>query len=510
MAQPLTSSTSTPSLLQRPAALLLAVGAVAFVVYLGGLANRFAMDDLPLIVQNPLVASWPGVWRAFTAPLWPPDMGGAMYRPLPLATWVLDQRMDGAAWFHLVNLLWHAGAAVTVAALARRLADDRTGLIAGMLFAVHPVHVEAVANVTGRSEVMAAVFVVLAVIAALRWDSIGWSAVCWALGMLCKENAAVLPGLVVWGWWLGFARPSRRRMMAYGASWIVVGALYAAARAMALHPYEGFSLAPIFFEAPAGAIRWTALAALADVARLLVFPLTLRADYSPDERTLILSPIDARVALGLACLAVWGALLALGWRRGRRIEAFGLGWIGIAFLPVANFVFPVGFLVAERTLYLPSVGLVLAAGAWLARSPRWPILVTALVLLGGVRTALRVPAWRSNLAVTLNIMEDSPRSYMGPKQMIGIYMDLRQPDRALEAARSSVAIFDRDPTVFVTGAVAAFATGHSRVADSLLAPLPRLCQQRCPGYYRWMAGIARRRGYPEAADSLLTRIPRAP
>jgi hypothetical protein len=94
--------------------------------------------------------------------------------------------------------------------------------------------------------------------------------------------------------------------------------------------------------------------------------------------------------------------------------------------------------------------------------------------------------------------------------MIGVYLDLRQPDKALAAARSSAAIFDRDPAVFVTGAVAAFATGRSQVADSLLAPLPELCQQRCPVLYRWMAGIARSRGYSEAADSLRTRIPRAP
>jgi hypothetical protein len=107
-------------------------------------------------------------------------------------------------------------------------------------------------------------------------------------------------------------------------------------------------------------------------------------------------------------------------------------------------------------------------------------------------------------------MDDSPRSYIGPKEMIGVYMDFRRPDKALEAARSSVAIFDRDPTVFVTAAVAAFASGRSPVADSMLARLHGLCQQRCPGYYRWMAGIARRRGYPEAADSLLTRIPRTP
>src|SRR5439155_16313964 len=67
---------------------------------------------------------------------------------------------------------------------------------------------------------------------------------------------------------------------------------------------------------------------------------------------------------GLVCLVSWAALLWLMWRRHRRIEAFGLAWIGIALTPVANVFFRTGVLVAERTLYLPSAGLALAAGAW--------------------------------------------------------------------------------------------------------------------------------------------------
>jgi len=56
------------------------------------------------------------------------------------------------------------------------------------------------------------------------------------------------------------------------------------------------------------------------------------------------------IRIGLACLALWAALLVMAWRRRRRVEAFGLGWIAIAFLPVANLLFSTGVLVAERTL----------------------------------------------------------------------------------------------------------------------------------------------------------------
>ena len=488
------------------------VAACAVVVYLGALWNRFAVDDLPIIVLNPLIANVSGVWRAFAAPYWSADLGGHMYRPLVIAGFALDRLVGaGPAWFHAVNLVWHAAASVAVAALARRWADATVALIAGLLFAVHPVHVEAVANLVGRAELMAALFTVLAVSEALTRESVGWSAAALGLGLLSKENAAVAPALVAWGWLLGLSRPGRRRMALFLTSWALVGGAYAAVRAAVRHPFAGYeSIAPMFVGESPLTVRLTAVQSFADVTRLLVFPLKLRVDYSPAERTVVTSPLDPLFLAGLACVLVWGALLVLAWRRGRKMEAFGLGWIGVAFLPVANLLFPAGFYLAERTLYLPSVGFVLAAAAGLSRLPpqRLRPLVAGLVLLAGLRTALRVPVWRTNESVTRSVIHDSPRSYVGPKRLTALFLDRHEPARATEWARIAAGLYDRDPTIYVTGAVAAFAAGDPRGADSLLVQLERLCHGGCSGYYRHEAAVARARGYPEAADSLLARAGR--
>jgi hypothetical protein len=157
-------------------------------------------------------------------------------------------------------------------------------------------------------------------------------------------------------------------------------------------------------------------------------------------------------------------------------------------------------------LYLPSVGLVGAVGAWLGElvPQRLRMAVAGLVLAGGIRTALRVPVWRDPLSVILSEFEDSPRSYDGPARMVGVYLTRGQFDKAIEAFRTSTAIYDRFPWVYMWGADAAFALRRPALADSMLIRLDQLCH-RCDYYYRYEAGGALARGDTATADSLLAR-----
>ncbi len=484
------------------------VAACAFLIYLGALWNGFALDDRAIILQNPHVAAPSGLWRVFVESYWRPEVGGHLYRPLAIVTYALDALVDGAPWFHFVNLLWHAAASVAVAALARRLLGVAAGLAAGLVFAAHPVHVEAVANVVGRAELMVGLFSVLAVYAGLWRQSIAWSTAALALGLLSKENAAAIPAIIACGWLVGIGRPPRRKLAAFVAAWAVIGAGYAAVRWAVLHGHTGFhEVAPVFSGAGPVPVRLTAIAALADIGRLLIFPLTLRVDYSPAERTLVTSPLDGRFLIGLACLAIWGVLLGRAWRRRRRVEALGLAWIAIAYLPVANLLFPSGVLVAERTLYAPSIGLALALGAWLARLElRRAALVAGLLLLaGGVRSAVRVPVWHDDLSVVLSILGDSPASYRGPQYTAMSLQARRMPERALEDYLIAFQIFDRDSRVLIGAADAAWTLHRSALADSLMDQARARCG-RCEASLRNQAAAALVRGDTAVADSLLNAL----
>lgn len=491
-----------------------ALAGVAGVVHVGVLWNRFAFDDLYLIALNPLVHSATGIWRAFGVSYFAGNINTTVYRPLTVSTYALDWLVGSPAWFHAVNVLWHVAATLLVAALARRWAGDVAAWVAGVLFAVHPVHVEAVANVVGRNELMAAVFTLLAVYAALERGSILWSALAIAVGVLSKENAAVAPGLIAWAWLVRLRpTPERRRLAGFVASWIALGVGYGVLRWVVFRSYgTGItSVAPVFNGQPPLVVRLTGFSALTDAARLLVFPFHLQADYSPLERTAVTTLADTRLLPAAFVLMLWTALLVLALRRGRRVEAFGLGWIAIAYSPVANLLFPIGVFIAERTFYLPSVGLVLAVGAALSRIDprRVAIGVVAVAVLFGIRTVSRVPVWRDNLTATLSLAEDAPRSYRTYEYAGWQFLWARQTDKALEAFLQAADRFGRDHRIYLAAADAAFTLRRPALADSLLGMADRICPQ-CPASYLNQIGAARLRGDSASADSLRAHARRRP
>ena len=146
---------------------LVAVGSLAEVVRAAHAVTDRAVlvfDDATFVQDNPSVTGTAGVLGVPT----PPDRPGlGLYRPLT----TLGHRLAYAAFgmdpwpFHAINLLLHGFVSALVCAVALRFgASLGAGTLAGMVFAVHPVHAEAVAWVTGRAEVQATLFALLAVV----------------------------------------------------------------------------------------------------------------------------------------------------------------------------------------------------------------------------------------------------------------------------------------------------------------------------------------------------------
>src|SRR6267143_3680006 len=124
-------------------------------------------DDQWVVANRQLLQHPPSVGAVLTEPYRPASFGGVMWRPAVMSSFAVDYQVSTSPhWFHAINVVWAAIATGLFALLACQLAGPVVGLITGLLFAVHPVHVEAVANVVGRAELMAAAGYAVALVCA--------------------------------------------------------------------------------------------------------------------------------------------------------------------------------------------------------------------------------------------------------------------------------------------------------------------------------------------------------
>jgi len=159
--------------------------------------------------------------------------------------------------------------------------------------------------------------------------------------------------------------------------------------------------------------------------------------------------------------------------------------------------------VAERTLYLPSAGLALAVGGALRQMKGRPLALVsgAILLLGGVRTALRVLVWKDSLHATASLLDDAPLSYHTYDLAGWQLLWARQTDKALASFLRSTELYQHDQRVYLAAADAAFTLRRPALADSLLQIADRICPQ-CPASYANQMSAARLRGDSASADSL--------
>ena len=149
---------------------LLLVFVVAVVLYLPTARYGFVQDDRAIIASNPAAHSIGAALVAFDDPYWPRETGAGLYRPMTILSYAIDWTVSGGrpGWMHVMNALWHGLASVLLVMLLARWLPPLGAAAAGLVFAWHPVHVEAVASLVGRAELLAAVGILGSVLAARR------------------------------------------------------------------------------------------------------------------------------------------------------------------------------------------------------------------------------------------------------------------------------------------------------------------------------------------------------
>jgi hypothetical protein len=264
-----------------------------------------------------------------------------------------------APWpWYLVNIALHAVASVLVWRLAQRLLPSPGAVIAALWFGVQPVHVDAVASLGGRADLITTIILLAILLAILRWGRVRQPPPALALVAAASVLAHGRATVAAWGsmdHWL------------------------------------------------------TMCAAVPQYVRLMLVPVRLLVDYGPNV-VRVEHAITGPVIVGLLGIAACGALVAVSWKRAP-VVAFGLLWCAIA-IGLSDVI------LSERMLYLPSVGVALVVG-WVgahllaarATARIAPFALGAAGLLLAARTVTRVPFWHSNKTVLVGALHDEPESY---------------------------------------------------------------------------------------------------
>ncbi|MDE3128216.1 MAG: hypothetical protein KGL38_09415 [Gemmatimonadota bacterium] len=436
-------------------------------VYANALHNGLALDDAVVIGQNPNVHQFAPFGDLWVSAYWPnlPFQVG-LYRPLTILSYMAEWALwhGQAMGFHLVNVLLHGAVAALVVVLVLRLgAPPLAALVGGLLFAVHPVHVEAVAGVVGYAELMMTVLVLVACLVHLsragpvvaRWAAI---AACFLAALLVKETAVALPLLLMV---VDFLNPDRRDPL-WRAVWndaplyLLLAAVfggYIGLRYAVLGVVAGTTPAPALVGKSSAVRVATAFRTWLDYIRLMVWPRDLVAEYGPNVRVAA-SWRDAAVYLGIAA---GGAVLAsAAWLR-RRVPWWtaAVAWFAASVFVVSNLVVRVGVVLAERTLYLPSVGIAFAAVplvAWGRRRPRAAALALAVVgALAVGRTWTRTPVWRSTDTLLTQLARAHPESFEAQSYLGDSAMRAGHPR---EAVRHYAVAYGLVPDRFIGGSYA--------------------------------------------------------
>ena len=445
------------------------VAGLALAASASGLANGFVYDDIPIIQQNPIVRQVESIGRIWSTPYWP---AGLLYRPVTVQLFAAEWALGGGrpVVFHLVSVLLKVLTAVLMWRLARRLLPPLPALAAAALFAVHPVHAESVANVVGQAELLAAALALLVVERYLAWRERGplgtghraALALLTLLAILSKETGVVIPALVVAAELIlvAPALPWRKHVsnlapvLALQGGAVIIAIL---ARLIVLGPTAGAGPAVALQGLSPGERIAGMLAVVPHWARLLLWPAHLEAEYGPPGIA-VTGPYGGAHLLGLLLLGAFVFLLIRTWRR-QPAAAFGLAWVGLALFPVSNVLTTTGVILAERTLFLPSAGAMLALGGGFAvlfpylERTRRPVrqagflLLVGVILAGALRSIERQPVWKEPDGFVRRLESDAPASYRAHLIASRHYSETGRHPEAERAGARAYALFKGDPQV---------------------------------------------------------------
>jgi tetratricopeptide (TPR) repeat protein len=436
-----------------------------FLAYISALKFGFVYDDRAQIINNPALHSWRNLPLYFTSHIWQfsrPELLANYYRPLPMTWKLIHYSLFGSHpfWWHLSSIVVHTLVTALVFVLARQITRDYFVAVASaFVFGLHPVHVEAVAWVSGVTDPLLALLLLPAFILYVDRGRTGprrlssracllLSLLLYALGTLTKDTAVAFPGLIFLWEFLGTSADDRgssklkRLIIRYRAGisaavpYLGVTVAYLLVRIAVL---KGFSHVGTHISVLTIVSTWPSL--IWFYIKSLIYPVNLSLFY---DVSTVEKPGLMNFLLPLTAAA---GSAALCWRmvRGSRAGKFAVGFMVLPLLPVLNLALfnRSGGFVHDRFLYLPSIGFAIVAGIAIRRLKhrRWmlfgqPGLQVATLLsvacLFGVLTAVQVRPWEDEVQLYSRAVRLAPLNNDAANNLAGALDEKGYDQQALD------------------------------------------------------------------------------
>lgn len=431
--------------------------ALGALLYANTLGHDFAQDDAIVITDNMFtsqgVAGIPGILQYDTFYGFFKEAGkanlvaGGRYRPFTLILFAIEYQFFGQNAFigHLVNALLYGLTGAVLYWLLLQLIRPKQdplqayfiAIAASLLFVAHPVHTEAVANIKGRDEIVALLGSLGALYFSLRayfnrnHRSSFIAGGIFIAALLSKENAITFVAIVPLTYWF-FTKATARQIARQTLPFIIAAAIFLVLRTFVIGSAAG-TLPTELMNNPF--LKWengqyvpfttaerlaTVTFTLGKYLQLLVFPHPLTHDYYPRHIDLMTFG-DWRVLLSLVAYIALGIYALLGLRRKDPV-AYGIWFYLLTLSIVSNIIFPIGTNMAERLLFMPSVGFCIIMAILLFRLtfrkkitsfeqlyPGWIVLLLITGLFSW-KTIARNPAWQDNFTLFTTDINTSPNS----------------------------------------------------------------------------------------------------
>jgi protein O-mannosyl-transferase len=407
---------------------------VAFVLYGNTIPFGYALDDKIVVTDNEYVKQGlPGIPKIMSTDTFAGALGekmnlvtGGRYRPLSLVTFAMEVQLFGLNPHvsHTINILLYGLTAMLLYLLVLKFLALRSNggawyvsvpFLTALLFLVHPLHTEVVANIKGRDEILSLLFSLAATLAAFRTletkrsiHAVG-TAILFLLGLLSKENTVTFLFVIPLAIFFFTKHPLRKQPVL----WISLGAsvlVFLLLRQSSAHGITGEAQGDIMnnpFLRMTGLQKYaTILYTLGLYIQLLFIPHPLTHDYYPYHIPIV-NPAEFAAILPFLMYGGLIVFASMNFRK-KSVPAFGIIYFLATLSIVSNVVFPVGVFMSERFLFMPSVGFCLVFVYILAdrlplrfSRPRIPAaiilsLISLMVLLCTAKSISRNACWEND------------------------------------------------------------------------------------------------------------------